>query len=555
MRKFSISLLAVVILMAGVTSTFANEQEEGAQPASAAGPSNLALGKPYHINQPADPQYADNGNKLTDGIRGVTAYEDEAWVGFYKGNNRDVVIDLGTNASIATIKANFLQATSGGIQYPNVVSISVSNNGDSWDLLRHEGAPAAFWLANPPLYEYVWDGTEHGVPGGNKHTAMAYARYVKISFTTNVWVFLDEIEVLGYDGKVKGAKKAIAPKPEYLKPSKLATDDISDMVLLYNGHYGAGLGDWTKEEIIPYLSYVDEHGKPQDWMFDGVLYLGLSSPAGRAFEMSFHGSTFEDWQWYLNKTFAENGDMDQLNEAVQEVSQQLGKEQVPFKVVLMIPYPAEPQDNFGDVDGDGISENFNAAKVGAEASLANKKKAVEWYIDEALKRWQDKNYSHLTLSGLYWLNEEVAPDGTGDSQLIRFTSERVHDEQLKFYWIPRYRGYQFNTWQELGFDAVAYQPNHFFHDSDSSRIDDAAELAKTLGMGVEIEFDERINTDASYRQRLSDYLDGAKQHGYHHHTFRGYYQGNTALLDAARSDDPVVRDNYDKLYRFITNNK
>lgn len=544
--QWGTGMLAAVMLFANISLASAEEAEQ-----SRGAMRNLALGKSYSVSQPPDSQYSDDGTKLTNGKYGAAAYEDEAWIGFYKGNTREVTIDLGAANSIAAIKANFLQAPSGGVQYPNVTSISVSDDGKDWNALRHEGAPSAFWLADPPTYSYEWDGARDGVPGGNKHASMAYTRYVKVTFTTNVWVFLDEIEVWGYEGKVKGAHKAKSEQPRYLEPGKRTTDGIGDMVLLYNGHYPDGLGEWTKEKIIPYISYVDRQGQPQDWLFDGVLYLGLSSPEGRAFEMSFNGSAFEDWQWYLDKTFAPDGDMDQLNEAVRDVSRTLGKKQVPFPVVLMIPYPAEPQTNFGDVDGDGIGENFSAAEVGAEASLANKKKAVGWYIDEALRRWKDKGYSHLQLSGLYWLNEEVAPDGTRDSELIRFAADRVHDAGLKYYWIPRYRGYHFHDWKELGFDAVAYQSNHFFQDSDRTRIDDAAQLAKALGMGVEIEFDERINEDAGFAKRMLDYLEGAKPNGYDRKTFRGYYQGNKAILDAALSADPEARANYEKIYRFV----
>ncbi|MFD0872271.1 Unsaturated glucuronyl hydrolase [Chlamydia abortus] len=46
-----------------------------------------------------------------------------------------------------------------------------------------------------------WSGNVPGKAGADK----VYARYVKVEFPVNVWVFLDEIEILGIDGKANGA--------------------------------------------------------------------------------------------------------------------------------------------------------------------------------------------------------------------------------------------------------------------------------------------------------------------------------------------------------------
>ncbi|GIP34672.1 DUF4855 domain-containing protein [Paenibacillus sp. J2TS4] len=546
------SMLISLLLLPSPIAAMAEEEGAGQAPLAREGSKfNLAEGKSYTVNEPADGQYPDAGGKLTDGKIGGVDYTDEAWAGFLRGSSREITIDLGGMHSVESIRAGFLQQTESAIRYPNAVSIFVSNNGVHWTALKHAGPPVPFWIGPAQKHTFEWNGRIDGVPGAKEQTELAYTRYVKVQFQTALWVFADEIEVLGYEGHVQGAKVPKADKPEYLRPGD-RTGGISDLLLLYNGHYHNGLGDWTKENLIPYIAYVNNDGEPQGWFFDGILYLGLSSPEGRAYEMSLKASNWDDWKWYLDKTFADGGDLDELNEAVAYVEDRLGKRKEPYPVVLMIPYPAEPQTNFGDVDGDGLTENFNAAEVGAEASLANKKKAAAWYIDQVLERWAAKEYGHLRLAGLYWLNEEVAPDSTGDAELIRYAGELVHQHSLNYFWIPRYHAFQFFTWDQLGFDAAAYQPNHFFQtESSADRIRDAAQWAKQLGMGMELEFDERILTEPDAVQRYFNYLDGANSYGYLKHAFKAYYQGNNALLQAAQHPDPEVRASYDVMYQFV----
>lgn len=520
------------------------------------GETNLALGKPYTVSEAANDPHPDTGGGMTDGVLASDDPADEAWTGFYKGSSRVITIDLGKEQSITSIHANFLQIPSASIQYPNALSFYTSKDGKNWTALKHAGPPVAFWIGvKPPQYTFEWDAAKDGVPGGGDKSSAAFSRYVKVRFTTKDWVLLDEIQVMGQDGNTKGATVLNAKKEQYMQPGA-QTGGISNLALLYNGSYQNGLGDWTTEKLIPYLAHVNPNGTPSDWLFDGILYLGLSSPAGRAFSMSVNGSNWDDWKWYLDKTFASDGDLDALNTAVGEVVTKLGKPDgkngSKYPVVLMIPYPAEPQTDFGDVDSDGISENFNAVQVGADASLASKKKAVDWYIEQLIQRWNAKGYNNLKLAGLYWLNEEVAPDGTMDAELIQHTADVVHDNDLLFYWIPHLRGYQFFTWEKLGFDAVTYQPNYFFQaDSPADRIRDTADWAKSLGMGMEMEFDERILTDAALRQKYYNYLNGAAEFGYAKDAFKAYYQGNDTLLQAARSDVPAVRASYDDMYRFI----
>lgn len=509
---------------------------------------NLAAGLSYTISQPADDAWPDSGNELTDGNYGSSEYWDPAWTGHLRGITREVTFDLGEMKSIASIRSHFLQDSSAGIFYPNTVSYYVSTNGVNWGTLARIHTKIPLWQSGPPtMQDFVWDGAVDGLPKGNPNAEMVYARYVKVTFTSGTWVFLDEIEIWGADGRRPEAKQLPPSHPQYLKPGE-ATAGIRNMVLLYNGWYENGAGDWSKEQMIPYLSYVDSEGNPQDTMFDGVLMLGLWTPnwsgnLGTSARLS-------DWQWYLEKTFASGGDLDQLQLAAMETAEALALSDYRTKVVLALPFPSPSVEDFGDVDGDGISENFSPESAGEEHAYANRQKAVQWYMNEVLSRWNDKHYSHLELSGLYWIAESVGLHEREDD-LIQWTSGLIHKQNLKFFWIPYFFGNRNYDWETLGFDAAVLQPNHFFDGTLPERVQDAAQLAKQYGMGVEMEFDSRINTDPEYRQRYMDYLNGGVEYGYMTDAFKAYYQGNHSLLEAALSQDPDVRSNYDLMYQFL----
>lgn len=511
---------------------------------------NLVQGLPYEWSDDPEPQYADAEYKLTDGEHGSEQFWDSAWVGHLRGKTREVTFDLGEKKSIERIQANFLQDAASGIQFPNTVSIYVSNNKRTWGTLAHINTKIGIWTSGPPVTQpFVWDGKEDRFWKGNPNAEMAYARYVKVTFTAEVWTFIDEIEIWGYDGKMNGAVPVPADPPKYMQAGE-ATGGINHLVLLYNGHYDSGVGNWTKDDMLPYVSWVDENGRPQDWLFDGVLLLGLLTPGYRSFETGT--ATLEDWKWYLNKTFGPEGELDQLNEAVKEAKEALNDPNYKEKVVIMIPNPGNELSDFGDVDGDGISENFNDSLIGAEAAYENKRKAIHWWMDQVNERWEEGNYEHLQFTGMYWLSEGVGLSNPLEPQLIQKTSRLVHDNDLKFFWIPYFQGNRNYDWKSLGFDAAVLQPNHFFSSaSNPDRIQDAAQLAQTYHMGVEIEFDERINADPEKRGRYIDYLNGGVDYGYMKDAFKAYYQGNKALLESALSSDPTVREHYDWMYQFI----
>lgn len=512
---------------------------------------NLAKDSTYVWSEAPDYRYPDTGNKLTDGKTGGTNVLDPAWTGHLQKQTREIVFDLGEAKSISSIKSHFLQDWPGSaILFPLTVSMYVSNDNVNWGEVSHK-ATELLWVDGPPKDQYyVWDGSKDGIPSAGPDAKMAYARYVKVMFSMHpkAWTFLDEIEIIGADGKLEGAKEVPAKPFEYLRPGA-DTAGIRNLSLVYNGYY-SDVPEWTKENLIPEIGYVNKNGELTDWFFDGVLMLGLKSPEGRDFGLD---SLLPDWKWYLDKTFKPQGDMSQLNEAVKEVGQKLNQPDYKMKVVAMIPVPAEHVTDFGDVDGDGVSENFNEGVVGRDQSLANRQKAVRWWIQEVLKRWEDNNYSNLELVGLYWLDESISTSESGPD-FLRMVNADVHAQGLTSFWIPHSMAYKAYMWKDVGLDAAAYQPNYFFEPLSIDRLVDGVTTAKRFGMGVELEFDNRMLTDEAFRKRFHEYLDAGYEYGFAgQDTFKAYYKGSGPVLrDAANSQDPQVRELYDRLYQFAS---
>lgn len=546
-KKWGSVLMAAVLLMAPVSALQAKSFVPAVKEMQFR---NLAAGLSYEWSEEPEASHPDVGYKLTDGKYGTLDMNDPAWVGHLRGKTREVVFDLGEEKSIGKIKSRFLQDyPTNSILVPLTVSMYVSDDQENWGLLSHN-ATQLLWGEGPPRQEtFEWDGSRDGIKGGNTAGKLAYARYVKVTFTTHPsqWEYIDEIEIIGTDGMVEGAIKVPAEEHRFLEPGE-ATAGIRNLNLLYNGQYANGLGDWNKERIIPNISYVNKDGEPVDWLFDGILYLGLTSPAGRDFGV---GQTIlEDWNWYLDKTFAAAGDMQQLNEATVEVGAKLNQPDHKVKVVLMIPNPGEYINDFGDVDGDGISESFNDSVVGKEKALENRIKVMQWWLDQVRQRWQEANYSNLELVGMYWLEEQISPSDTGPD-LLKAVSGKVHDMNLKFFWIPHSLAYKSFMWKDVGFDVVALQPNYFFGAMDSDRLEDTANLAKQYGMSIEVEFDDRMLTDGVFRERYIEYLNSGVETGLMKNGFRAYYQGNNAVYNLGVSKDPSLRLMYDWLYQFL----
>ncbi|MGI2298051.1 DUF4855 domain-containing protein [Paenibacillus sp. GXUN7292] len=578
-KKSWISLIVVAaMLLSFVPAAYAAEGDE-----EQSGVKNLAPESTYTWSKEPLAQYPDEDKALTDGLRGTETLIKGNWVGHQYGDYREVIFDLGASKAVEKVTANFLQdwpeASRGGsnVLIPLTVSFMASNDQEQWQVLSHN-ALTTLWKDGKYIEEFKWDGapepqlSDDDMPEFLNVPRQAYtegkinARYIKVIFSlhSRAMSMIDEIEIFGYDTEQEDAGELSSfIGNEFLQPGKSTTGGIQHMGLLYNGYYEdtnwdltPNKGDWNKKRLIPNIAYVDKQGEPQDWLFDGVLILGLASYANgdvRGFAAASEKANKADWQWYLDKTLKKNGevnsDLHELNAATAEVAGKLNDPDHKTKVVLMIPEPGAYQSNFGEVNGENL--DFSISKVGHKKSIENRAKAIEWYIDEALSMFEEAQFSHLEFSGFYWLEEQIDTDSTGP-KMVSVVSDYIHKQagDLKFFWIPHSLAYKKFMWQDVGIDAVNLQPNYFFEQLDPSRLQAAADMAKRYGMSLEIEFDDRMINDAVFRKRYIEYLNMGVTTGLMNEGFNAYYQGNNAVYDAAISTDPSTRILYDWLYKY-----
>ncbi len=330
--------------------------------------------------------------------------------------------------------------------------------------------------------------------------------------------------------------------PGFCPPASPQSGGMRDIMLIYEGGKA-----WKPEEFRPYVAYVDERGEPKDWFYDAFLFLMYGgAPSGATY---IDGATNRaDWEHFLNVTFARDRCLDALDQEIEAVGRRLGQGGRVCPVILMIPYPSSRSNAFGDVDGDGVSEDLSRPE--------DRVKAVRWFLDEALARWKALSPKHLKLWGFYWMNEGIA---RSDEAIVKATADLVHARGYGLHWIPWFRAPGLEKWRELGIDFAIVQPNYAFMQpergfalADQNRLTLNANDAWRLGLGVEMETPFALPGDPGARWLFRQYLNHGDDalDGYQHGAVRAYYQGSDVIARLAASTHPGERQLYDDLYRF-----
>ncbi|MCK9910445.1 DUF4855 domain-containing protein, partial [Microbacteriaceae bacterium K1510] len=111
---------------------------------------------------------------------------------------------------------------------------------------------------------------------------------------------------------------------------------------------------------------------------------------------------------------------------------------------------------------------------------------------------------------IYWYHELIDDGVPRERQLIREMASLVHDQSLRYYWIPYFGATGLAEWRELGFDYAFVQPN-FYSDKPIpvDRIEATLAVANKYGMGIEVEGDERMVRDMRYYQLYYNQLIAA----------------------------------------------
>ncbi len=301
----------------------------------------------------------------------------------------------------------------------------------------------------------------------------------------------------------------------------------------------------VRDEAVfrPYVARWSD-GHAQQWMFDSFLFLIQTSPS--KLQTMTDPTPRSDWEGMLNIWFDPKRDLGALDGALESAKADLGPVPMKRQVMLMIPYPHPGMHAFGDVDGDGQTEDLGKP--------ADRDKVLRWYVDESIRRFNAAKYKNLELWGFYWMREDM---GTEDQLAVKAASRICHGKGKRVFWIPWYRAAGWDAWRGLGLDVCIMQPNYAFVSYGHggrvrrNRLGATADLAKGKGLGVEIEAGNLI-ADAEDRRAFLHYLcDGARERYGYQQAATAYFLTVDLVGETAASKDPAIRATYDALADYI----
>ncbi|MGE5623560.1 MAG: DUF4855 domain-containing protein [Methanocella sp.] len=550
LRFLQAAALAAAVLTSGILGAAGTTT-------AAAADVNLALKKTYKVQALVpDPyfdklewNYPDVENELTDGEYGAPQYDHMAWQAFFRQGGRDVVLDLGQERTVHRIVSSWLHQKAAGVLYPRQVTYAVSTDGRNWAAVGTVKTKVSLTVMGPETQKFELGGLD------------VVARYVKLSSLTDIIEMVDEFEVWGEEAVAPTSQRlAGSPPPTkesagYLKPGAPEAGGAHHIPLLYTGYFkDPAITTWTKQDYRPYVVYVDENDKARDWMFDTVLIPAQgSTTSGRSFVVAppkAQPANAADWLEFADWLFKPGFQLDALNQAVADAKVERKDPGRKVKVILDILYTNPYQTDFGDVNGDGKSENLDAS-AGVEEQLANRTAVTKWFLELLTKRWQEAKLDNLELIGFWWHRESV-PYEVSDTEerAIRMATDVIRQAGYKSFWIPYAHAQGFLDWKQVGFDASLVQPNYMFADVDKVRLKSVAEIAAQTGQGLEME--ERMTGQELEEQKWLDYLNAGVRYGYMKNALIAYYQNVKDFRYAAYAKDARKRQlYYDYVYEFV----
>jgi hypothetical protein len=511
---------------------------------------NLALGKSYTVSTPiTDPLLSTDESNwfpshpgiLTDGKNAQPVFYPIHWIAnpdwdiFMDQNSRSIVVDLGKTDTVHKITADFLNDPANYTFLPPHAILSVSIDGTHWERVGDVTPPVPLTAQATENVLYAQDHLN------------IQARYVRLDFSTDDNVAVDEIQVLGQPGVQPGAKRPHETPHQIARSAGYATlkqsGGVNDMLLTplwLSSNYDQSRYPWnlTAKQWLPMIAYIDKQGQIKNWLFRSIIaWPGAGSTS----------ATQQDWQTWMDHIFstgpyqntATATEFPALDQAVGEAKAALHDPHYQENVIVSIPYPDPSVSNWGTVNGKTL--NFS--------NPIDRQTAVDWFIQQVVRQWRQSHYKNLRLAGFYWYNEDVNVHINGELSLLQHTSRVIHSHNLRFYWIPYFEAPGYRIWRQLGFDVAMMQPNYAFNSNPVERLSETAELAKQYGLGVELEFPYAV-TDPSAAKGTNQYLqyqDAALQYGFSRNVPLAWYQNTQGVL----TDYLQNRMVYDLVNEFI----
>lgn len=278
----------------------------------------------------------------------------------------------------------------------------------------------------------------------------------------------------------------------FLSLSSPTDQNIQRIALVYIDKYN----NMTLSDYKVLLVYNESN--INNTFFNTFLFLGQFSNSGESYEGYERGSSYNSWLWWLSKIFDNGEQIEQLNDAAEDVSKYVKLNEV--NVIIMIPRPL------------------------TNLTLEERYINVRSYVYEVVQIFKERNYNKLKLVGFYWMCE-TAPEE--DYELIKKVSALVHSFGLKLYWIPYFGAEGINRWKELGFDYVMLQPNFAFSNVDIDRFSIVEEIMNNLNVSVEMELPTFVyNPKVNWKESFALYTYYSSIYNWQKLPVISYFNGN-----------------------------
>ena len=503
---------------------------------------NLVAGKTCQIDMVgavSKENYANNtpvtSKVMTDG---VFSYDHNIHNGlffkFCQGDGRKIIFDLEHLSAVEKLTISFCDIADWAVHAPPSVSVVLSEDGVHWHRIGEIPVSAA---------------EKPNISRGELNLKNAVkARYVVFSFPVTIWAGVDELQVFGRRSDKNALPTAGYPSVyeestanKRKEPSEDLLGGAEHLCLMY---HSKDCAPYTVADLLPYVAYLDKGMTIKDTMFDSFLFLYTTGqmPSGGS---AFGNSTKSDWDWCIEDLFRDGVNLDALEVAAGQVKQTLGlSADFKYNVTMTIYYPGSDMKNFGDVDGDGISDDFTVYE--------NRMKAIRQYVEEIEARFAAENYQNIRLVGYYWWHEAIEQNEDDLKRMLNEISEYLHARDRDFFWIPYHCAPGFSAWRSYGFDIACMQPNYVFKaETPYTNLANNEKYTKLYGMGVEMEIDNACLSDRLFYKKYMEYIALGAETGYMTDTVNMYYQSIGIFGEAARSASYMARSVYDVTYHYI----
>lgn len=439
---------------------------------------------------------------LTDGVHHGEDVEQD-YFKLHRGGGRHIIADLGKVMAVSGCNLSFYDRHEWGITTPPVYYISVSENGTDWVTVFAEENPDYGKAAR------IKDDRTCNFKQEVK------ARYVRLSFETvpanhvSAFVYLGEFEIMGR----KNPENAVTAVYDdsiiygnYPNPEKYGISDI--LFTCIGDEYGEHCTDHhvlTQQSALEYLAVLDENGNANIRFMDSLAFTTRNG-------INQYPERDKGYTYFLDELFYEGVNMDAADFAQAKVNADMGTNDK-CKVWISVNCPI-------------IGDTFKGKTIETAEDYIQ---CLKWMADEAIKRFNQKNYQNVELMGFYWAHESMRPHPTDfpgpahDYEAAKAFNDYVHSLGYLSIWLPYYDCEGLYANKTLGFDITCLQPNLMWYATADSRITSAAEIAKLYGCGIEIEVEHSAQTRESLKFYY-DYTGTGYDYGYMN-SINAYYQG------------------------------